>query len=300
MAETKTTTPQTRNQTPLYIVCIALLVAGVNGEKITFLAVCGKEAVAKGVKAGDIIKQVTAMTAGLEGKDEEITKLNTLLENLEAVRADLENQLSSAVTLSTDTQAQLTEEQDRANALDASLTKTEEVLSDTQAQLTEEQDRANALDASLTKVEEVLADTQAQLTAAQTQASDLADQLSTLETQYGALEESSTTLTEKVEGLTSDKADLEKQVEELTASKADLEAKVAELGDALEESEAQTLQESGRLQLRFANAYDHAYCYARGLSGRPLMHKATEKGRRSAAAAPPFSVSGITSGFQSA
>ena len=27
MAETKTTTPQTRNQTPLYIVCIALLVA---------------------------------------------------------------------------------------------------------------------------------------------------------------------------------------------------------------------------------------------------------------------------------
>ena len=91
-----------------------------------------------------------------------------------------------------DTQAQLTEEQDRANALDASLTKAEEVLADTQAQLTEEQDRANALDASLTKVEEVLADTQAQLTAAQAQASDLADQLChPCRTQYGALEESS-------------------------------------------------------------------------------------------------------------
>ena len=85
------------------------------------------------------------MTAGLEGKDEEITKLNTLLENAEAVRADLENQLSSAVTLSTDTQAQLIEEQDRANALDASLTKTEEVLADTQAQLTEAARRSQGM-----------------------------------------------------------------------------------------------------------------------------------------------------------
>ena len=155
MAETKTTTPQTRNQTPLYIVCIALLVAVV----LAIVGFVGKNTANQqnaeltaqleeltATKA-DLEEQVTAMTAGLEGKDEEITKLNTLLENLEAVRADLENQLSSAVTLSTDTQVQLTEEQDRANALDASLTKTEEVLADTQAQLTEEQDRANALDA---------------------------------------------------------------------------------------------------------------------------------------------------------
>ena len=33
---------------------VAALLAGVNEEKITFLAVCGKEAVAKGIKAGDI------------------------------------------------------------------------------------------------------------------------------------------------------------------------------------------------------------------------------------------------------
>ena len=121
MAETKTTTPQTRNQTPLYIVCIALLVAVV----LAIVGFVGKNTANQqnaeltaqleeltATKA-DLEEQVTAMTAGLEGKDEEITKLNTLLENLEAVRADLENQLSSAVTLSTDTQAQLTEEQDR-------------------------------------------------------------------------------------------------------------------------------------------------------------------------------------------
>ena len=33
---------------------VAAVLAAVNGEKITFLAVCGKDAVAKGVKAGDI------------------------------------------------------------------------------------------------------------------------------------------------------------------------------------------------------------------------------------------------------
>ena len=39
----------------------------VSGEKITFLAVCGKEAVQKGVKAGDIIKSVTAICGGKGG-----------------------------------------------------------------------------------------------------------------------------------------------------------------------------------------------------------------------------------------
>ncbi|MDD5938786.1 MAG: alanine--tRNA ligase, partial [Clostridiales bacterium] len=39
----------------------------VNGGKITFLAVCGKEAVAKGIKAGDIIKSVTAICGGKGG-----------------------------------------------------------------------------------------------------------------------------------------------------------------------------------------------------------------------------------------
>lgn len=42
--------------------------AAVEGEdKITFFAVCGKNAVEKGVKAGDLIKQVTAMTGGRGG-----------------------------------------------------------------------------------------------------------------------------------------------------------------------------------------------------------------------------------------
>ena len=43
------------------------VLATVNGEKITFLAVCGKVAVARGVKAGDIIKQVSAIAGGSGG-----------------------------------------------------------------------------------------------------------------------------------------------------------------------------------------------------------------------------------------
>ena len=46
---------------------VVAVLACVNGEKITFLAVCGKEAVAKGVKAGDIIKQVSAIAGGSGG-----------------------------------------------------------------------------------------------------------------------------------------------------------------------------------------------------------------------------------------
>ena len=37
------------------------------GEKITFLAVCGKEAVARGIKAGEIIKTVTKICGGSGG-----------------------------------------------------------------------------------------------------------------------------------------------------------------------------------------------------------------------------------------
>ena len=43
------------------------VLATVNGSKITFLAACGKEAVAKGVKAGDIIKHITAICGGKGG-----------------------------------------------------------------------------------------------------------------------------------------------------------------------------------------------------------------------------------------
>jgi alanyl-tRNA synthetase len=46
---------------------VAALLAAVNGEKITFLAVCGKEAVARGVKAGDIIKTIAPICGGKGG-----------------------------------------------------------------------------------------------------------------------------------------------------------------------------------------------------------------------------------------
>lgn len=45
---------------------VAVLATETNG-KLTFLAVCGKNAVARGIKAGDIIKQVTAITGGRGG-----------------------------------------------------------------------------------------------------------------------------------------------------------------------------------------------------------------------------------------
>ncbi|NCB63329.1 MAG: alanine--tRNA ligase [Clostridia bacterium] len=46
---------------------VVAVLTTVNDGKITFLAVCGKNAVSKGVKAGDIIKSVTAMCGGKGG-----------------------------------------------------------------------------------------------------------------------------------------------------------------------------------------------------------------------------------------
>ena len=46
---------------------VAVFATTDDAQKITFFAVCGKNAVEKGVKAGDIIKQVTAMTGGKGG-----------------------------------------------------------------------------------------------------------------------------------------------------------------------------------------------------------------------------------------
>ena len=46
---------------------VAALLATVNEEKITFLAVCGKEAVARGVKAGEIIKAIAPICGGKGG-----------------------------------------------------------------------------------------------------------------------------------------------------------------------------------------------------------------------------------------
>ena len=45
----------------------AVVVLALLGEKVTFQAVCGKEAVAKGIKAGDIIKTITPICGGKGG-----------------------------------------------------------------------------------------------------------------------------------------------------------------------------------------------------------------------------------------
>ncbi len=46
---------------------IVAVLAAISGDKITFLAVCGHEAVQKGIKAGDIIRQVSAIAGGSGG-----------------------------------------------------------------------------------------------------------------------------------------------------------------------------------------------------------------------------------------
>ena len=46
---------------------VAAVLASATSEKVTFLAVCGKEAVAKGVKAGDLVKKVCAICGGSGG-----------------------------------------------------------------------------------------------------------------------------------------------------------------------------------------------------------------------------------------
>ncbi len=46
---------------------VAAVLASVNGEKITFLAVCGKEAIARGIKAGDLVKTVCTAAGGSGG-----------------------------------------------------------------------------------------------------------------------------------------------------------------------------------------------------------------------------------------
>jgi alanyl-tRNA synthetase len=66
---------------------VVAVLASVSGEKITFLAVCGKEAIAQGVKAGDIIRHVTAICGGkgggkpdsAMGGGSEVTKLDDAL-----------------------------------------------------------------------------------------------------------------------------------------------------------------------------------------------------------------------------
>ena len=46
---------------------VVAVLASVSGDKLTFLAVCGKEAVAKGVKAGELVKLVCTTCGGSGG-----------------------------------------------------------------------------------------------------------------------------------------------------------------------------------------------------------------------------------------
>ena len=46
---------------------VVAVLSAVNGEKITFLAVCGQEAIAKGIKAGELVKLVCGICGGSGG-----------------------------------------------------------------------------------------------------------------------------------------------------------------------------------------------------------------------------------------
>ena len=46
---------------------VVAVLAAVNGGKPTFLAVCGKEAIAKGIKAGELVKLVCSACGGSGG-----------------------------------------------------------------------------------------------------------------------------------------------------------------------------------------------------------------------------------------
>ncbi len=43
---------------------VVALIAGVNGDKANFVAVCGKEAISKGVKAGDLVREIAKLAGG--------------------------------------------------------------------------------------------------------------------------------------------------------------------------------------------------------------------------------------------
>ena len=43
---------------------VVAVVAGVNGDKANLVAVCGKEAIARGVKAGDLVREIAKLAGG--------------------------------------------------------------------------------------------------------------------------------------------------------------------------------------------------------------------------------------------
>ena len=71
---------------------VVAVLASVNGEKVTFLAVCGKQAVKAGVKAGDIVRHVCTLCGGsgggkpdsAMGGGKDATKMDEALSSVEA------------------------------------------------------------------------------------------------------------------------------------------------------------------------------------------------------------------------
>lgn len=72
---------------------VVAVLAGVNGDKANFVAVCGKGAIAKGVKAGDLVKEVAKIANGGGGGRpdsamagaKDITKINEALSKAEEI-----------------------------------------------------------------------------------------------------------------------------------------------------------------------------------------------------------------------
>ena len=66
---------------------VVAVLSTVSGDKLTFLAICGKEAIAKGMKAGELVKLVCSACGGsgggkpdsAMGGGKEVTKLDDAL-----------------------------------------------------------------------------------------------------------------------------------------------------------------------------------------------------------------------------
>ncbi len=52
---------------------VVAVIAGVNGDKANIVAVCGKDAIAKGVKAGDVVREVAKLAGGGGGRPDSAT-----------------------------------------------------------------------------------------------------------------------------------------------------------------------------------------------------------------------------------
>ena len=77
---------------------VVAVIAAVNGDKIAFQCVCGKDAVARGVRAGDIIRSITAIAGGKGGGKPDSAMgggndLSKLQEALDAVSGFVESKL---------------------------------------------------------------------------------------------------------------------------------------------------------------------------------------------------------------